>query len=517
MRWFRSPSLFLTFAFSFLAVLLMGIVLQGLVVALVVRPVLSRWDATRALHVAQQTASEIALQSALVDGEDEGTLLEVEGIRAILRQHDADVERLMLIFEDSSGALIGGRRLPMPMQRLLRALVDGREPPEDLGPFPLPPGDAPRGGRGRGEDGGHGGRREELRRLQIVGREDVMLGEEKAGSVIALIPPRRWRDLRPAPPGSILFFLPLAILVAGVAGLVVFRILLRRLHALETLATRLSQGDLQARVEDPGPDELGRLGARLNDMAANLAEAKRLIDANDRQRRQLLADISHELATPLTSIRGYTEMLQNPDLPLAPRERAAYLRNVLEETERMDLLVQDILELSRLEAGGSRLDCERLDWAALCRNTVQRFEPRFAEAGLGLQWTGSQTECWVEADGRWMEHVIENLLGNALRYVPKGGAVEVAVEKIDEDDATSDLTKGSMCRLTVSDDGPGFPEPDLQHVFDRFYRGDASRSGEGSGLGLAIVREIVTQHGGTVRARNRSPRGALLEIEVPSV
>jgi signal transduction histidine kinase len=480
----RSPSLFLTFALSFLAVLLLGIVLQGVLFVALINPLLSHLDATRAGLLAGQAAREIGLRHDELDD---------EGLRQILRRNEDEMRGLLLVYRDENGRLIAGRRLPPMLERLLQSRLTGEEPVGDLPPPPGP-------GRGRGQ-----GRREEFGRLRIVHREEVRAGDARVGEVASMLPPRRWRDLPQTTPRSILFFLPLAILLAGAAGLVVFRLLLRRLHALETLATRLSEGDLDARIEDPGPDELGRLGARLNDMAARLAEARRLLDANDRQRRQLLADVSHELATPLTSIRGYTEMLLNPSLSADPRQRATYLENVLQETARMDGLVQDILELSRLEAGAAALAPERLDWAALCRNTVHRFEPQFRESGLRLEWTGTSGEVWIEADGRRMEQVIENLLSNALRYVPRDGSVTVGVLALD----------ATTSRLEVTDDGPGFPEADLPHVFDRFYRGDTSRSTAGSGLGLAIVREIVAQHGGTVRARNRAPRGASIEVDLP--
>jgi signal transduction histidine kinase len=299
------------------------------------------------------------------------------------------------------------------------------------------------------------------------------------------------------------------VLVAGAGGLFLFRTLVRRLEAMEHLARRVARGDLDARVEDSRGDEIGRLGAQLNVMTESLRAARNRLSESDRQRRQLLADISHELATPLTSIRGSAETILSPTIRLSDAERGACLRNVLEESERMDLLIKDLLDLSRLESGSMDLRRERLDWTALCRNTMIRFQSRFDEAGLTLAWAGRADAAWVEADGRRMEQVLDNLMVNAIRYVPAGGHVTLSI---------SDLSLDGKAgyRLTVSDDGPGIPEPDLPHVFDRFYRADPSRTTPGSGLGLAIVREIVALHGGSVGASSRQPHGIVIRVDLPA-
>jgi len=343
----------------------------------------------------------------------------------------------------------------------------------------------------------------------FTSRQDVVVNSAVIGEVIAFAQTRGFPQIPRATPWPAVLFLPLSVLIAGAAGLIMFRVLLKRLRALEELATRVSEGDLSVRIATPGGDEIGRLGARLNRMTESLAEAKERIEQSDRQRRQLLADISHELATPLTSIRGYADTLSEPSVPVSDEERAAYIRNILEESERMDLLIQDLLELTRLEAGAVSLTTDRLDWTALCRNTMQRFEPRFRAAGITIRWDGPTSESWLHADGRRLEQVLENLLINALRYVPEGGTVTLSLGPVTD-------SESPRFRLTVSDDGPGFPEADLPHVFDRFYRADLARSTGGSGLGLAIVKEIILRHGGAVFAENLMPSGARIVIDLPS-
>ncbi|MBD3298721.1 MAG: HAMP domain-containing protein, partial [candidate division Zixibacteria bacterium] len=271
------------------------------------------------------------------------------------------------------------------------------------------------------------------------------------------------------------------------------------------LALQVAEGDLSVRVQHSGRDEIDRVGEQLNRMTESLAQSRDHVERMDQQRRQLLADISHELSTPLTSIRGYAETLSQPDMPLSDEERRQYLVNILHESQRMGLLVNDLLELARLESGSAGLSPERLDWAALCRNTIDRYRPRFERAGLQIDGPPPDQEVWITADGRRLEQMFENLLVNSLRYVPSGGSVQVSIEGSD----------AGRYRLTVADDGPGFSEDDLPHIFDRFYRADPARSDSGTGLGLAIVKEIAQQHGGSVSAANREPSGAVIAVELP--
>jgi signal transduction histidine kinase len=482
-RRLRKSSLFWTFAGAFMLVLIVTALVHALMLDAVLRPIAERMLESRVESTARDAAAEIA--TALADDPDADlqpmlrTLVEERGpIRIYFRHRDG--------WFASDRPVPPGRRRPPWMFREPFADTAGDLPPHGLRPREERDGDR-----------------------RAMSREPVRIDTTVVGEVVAFAQLRRFPHIPSGSPVPALFFLPVSIIIAGAAGLVIFRLVLRRLRRLEDLATRVTEGDLDARVPSPGSDEIGRLGDRLNRMTASLAEAKQRVEHSDRQRRQLLADISHELATPLTSIRGYTETLLDPSMTLSDDERASYLRHVLDESERMDLLIQDLLELTRLEAGASDLNKERLDWAALCRNTIERFRPRFDNAGVSIRWDGPAEEAWLEADGRRLEQVLENLLVNALRYVPQDGTVSLTLEAVTDDDT-------KRFRLTIIDDGPGFPPEDLPHVFDRFYRGDPARSTGGSGLGLAIVQEIVRRHNGAVRADNRTPSGAAIIIELPA-
>src|SRR5258706_5081944 len=248
-------------------------------------------------------------------------------------------------------------------------------------------------------------------------------------------------------------------------------------------------------------------------MTEPIAGALDLLEAPERRRRQLFADITPDLAAPLSSIRGYAETLLDPRVPVSEEERARYLSGVMDEARRLDRLIRDLFELARLEAGAAPLAREPLDWAALCRNTIERFAPRFRDARLALAWRPGLEEAWIEADGHRIEEVLENLLANALRYVPPGGSVEVALGRVSGGE--------SRFALTVGDDGPGLAPEELPHVFERFYRGAGAQAAgnpddRGSGLGLPIVREIVERHGGRVHAEPRVPHGLAIVVELPA-
>lgn len=525
---FRSPSLFWTFAGWFLFVLVLAAVLQGLVALALVGPLNQAWRADLAELLARRAANEIAGGSGAWDDTAAAGILD----RYASQARD---QGLLLVLLRPDREIVFDRHLPARLRARVTTLVGGRaEGDTSFAParatpdasLPLP--DTARVGRDEAATADDADSRSTRRRIdgdtsaegittepgrprrgpdppiRVLYRHEIPLF---LGQIIAV------QEVRPLPlvptpgpgPARLLLFMPVALMLAGAAALFLFRTQVRRLRALETLAARVSEGDLDARVEDPHGDELGRLGGRLNRMTASLASARERERESDRQRRQLLADISHELATPLTSIRGYAETLLNAEVSVSSEERTAYLRSILAESERLNVLTRDLFELARLEAGAVPLNRDDLDWSELCRHTVERFRPRFESAGLTLAWKDSPGPVVVFADGHRLEQVIENLLSNALRYVPVGGRVEVSL-----------ATRGQRRLLVVEDDGPGIPASDLTLVFDRFYRADPARTHPGSGLGLAIVREIVERHGGTVRAQNHAPHGARFTVDLPS-
>ena len=473
-------SLFWTVAGMFLLTLVLGTLAQALVTIAVLRPLEDRDTRARAEIVAANIAADLAAVPRLPQGADLDSLL-------FRRRAEFGPHPPWVAWRASDGHSVTA---PAGRERMLERVPAAGASPE------------PPAGTARGAP---------ANRIEVFARHPVARGNELLGEVLVLHP------VRPNDgPGNLLsptslLFLPIAIVASVIAGLVMVRLLVRRLRALELLAARVTEGDLSVRISDTSGDELGRLAEQLDRMTERLATARAQLESTERQRRQLFADITHELATPLTSIRGYTETLLDPHVPVSEDEHARYLRGVMDEARRLDLLIRDLFELARLEAGAAPLAKERLDWVALCRNTVDRFGPRFREAQLGLAWRPGLEEAWIEADGHRIEEVLENLLVNALRYVPAGGKVELALGR--------GAGRDDRFVLTVSDDGPGLPADELPHVFERFYRGagaqgGGSRDNRGSGLGLAIVREIVERHEGRVRAEPRDPRGLSIVVEL---
>ncbi len=477
----RGRSLFWTIAGLFLLTAVVGTLLQSLVAMAVLWPLEAREARARGELIVSGIASAIAVARRPPQGADLDTLL--ERARTLPGGRPA-----LIVFRSHDGRLVFS---PPEASRFLARRLEGKAKGA--------PGTRSRWGAPE--------------RLEVIARRPVVHGGAVLGEVQVVRPVRPRSGWPFLGSRTSLLSLPIAILGSVIAGLVMVRLLVRRLRAMEVLAARVAEGDLTVRIADPRGDEIGRLAEQLDRMTERLAEARVQLESTEAQRRQLFADITHELATPLTSIRGYAETLLDPQVPISSEERAHYLRGLQEEARRMDRLIRDLFELARLEARAAPLVKEPLDWTALCRNTVERFEPLFRKADLQLAWRESVSEAWIQADGQRIEQVLENLLVNALRYVPAGGSVELALGHAEPD---------GRFRLRVSDDGPGLPAEELPHVFERFYRGagargpHAARDQGGSGLGLAIVREIVEQHGGAVRAEPRRPRGLSIVIELPA-
>ncbi|MCC7141475.1 MAG: HAMP domain-containing histidine kinase [Candidatus Eisenbacteria bacterium] len=485
MRRLRSPSLLWTFAGAFLIALVAAGVLQAVFVYRVVQPIARQWVERDARTLAQTAARTLS------DELERDPTAKVAHVLEVISRGEGPV---VLVYRENEGALHADRPLGPGHGSWMGAISAYRE---DLV--------SGRIGGGQVEDRGPGRHRHGPR---VMAAAPVKVGGVGRGEVLAIASTRQPPGWPRGVPSPGWLYLPVATVIGGAAGFVLFRGLARRLQEMGVHAERVRQGDLTARIADPGPDEIGRLGRNLNQMTEALAIARAQVEDAEVQRRRFLADVTHELATPLTSIRGYAQTLIDPKISATTEERAHYVSTILEEAERMERLVRELLDLARLEAGHGALDLVELDWAELCRNALRRFSPRFRERSIDLTWgddrSAESVPCLVRADGHRLEQVIDNLLGNALRYVPEGGRVEVRV-----------LRHQGRARLEVKDNGPGFSAAELPYVFDRFYRADPSRSTAGTGLGLAIVREIVRAHGGEAHAVNRPEGGACLQIDLP--
>jgi two-component system sensor histidine kinase MprB len=323
-----------------------------------------------------------------------------------------------------------------------------------------------------------------------VGRTDVRIYVTPAGRGRAVIIEQSLTDLQSTlhDLAVILAAIILAgVVLAGLLGLLVARAAAVPVHMLRRAAEHVGlTGDLSQRIEPVGDDDLGRLGASFNGMLTALEQSQRA-------QRQLIGDASHELRTPITSLRTNLEvLLRNPDLD--PADRTPLLADLVEQSEEIGALIQDLLESAR--DGDEASAREPLRFDELVSSAIERCAARHPN----LHFESHLEPCVVAGRENRLSRAIVNLLDNAVKWSPPAATVEVT------------LADGE---LRVRDHGPGFSEDDLPYVFDRFYRSPSARSVPGSGLGLSIVRKVLSEHGGTVRARNAADGGALVAVALP--
>jgi two-component system, OmpR family, phosphate regulon sensor histidine kinase PhoR len=223
----------------------------------------------------------------------------------------------------------------------------------------------------------------------------------------------------------------------------------------------------------------------------------------DQIRRDFVANVSHELRTPLTAIRGYVEALSESDVD--EDERRRFLEIIARHTQRMERLVKDLLRLARLDAGQETLDIAACDTRGVAEAVVADLAPSAAARGQRIDIRIGEGAAAVRADPAKLHDALRNLVANAITYAPEGSMIRLAADRVD-----------GRVAISVSDDGPGIPDQDLDRVFERFYRVDKSRARDpgGTGLGLAIVKHLVELHGGTVRAGNNPDGGACVTIAI---
>ena len=290
----------------------------------------------------------------------------------------------------------------------------------------------------------------------------------------------------------------------ALATLVIFRPAQARLSALEEAARRFGDGDLSARAPAVGGDEVTAVATAFNRMASDLAARQAQLVEADRARRQLLADVSHELMTPLTAIRGYAETLALPQFLPSSTEGQRAVKVIQEEGERIERLVGDLLDLARFEARGLSLATELVDVDEIFERVSERHAKAAADKGVTIV-VHPHDDLRIMADPMRLEQAVQNLAANALRHTPPGGHVTLAAQRVE-----------GQVRITVADNGAGIAPEHLPHVFDRFYKADQSRAhAGGSGLGLSIVNAIIERHGGTVSVRSTQGVETVFEIALP--
>jgi len=304
-------------------------------------------------------------------------------------------------------------------------------------------------------------------------------------------------------------------LIALAVAIVIAATLTRRittpLRRLTEASRDLAEGDFARRVPietmEDGPSELAELGHQFNAMAERLQESIEIIRRDRDRGREFLADVSHELRTPIAALRTFNELLTEGAAD-DPATRAEFLETSRAQLERLDWLALNLLELSKLDSGLVLLDLRREDLRASVEQAVEQAATTAKRRGVSLVMEGPDLPVPIRHDPVRIGQVVSNLVGNAIKFTPRGGRVDVTV---------SPEARGGAS-ITVSDTGIGIEPAELPRIFDRFYRGSRASEarGSGSGLGLAIVRGIVEMHGGTVTVESRLGAGTTFRVALPA-
>lgn len=335
----------------------------------------------------------------------------------------------------------------------------------------------------------------------------IVLGGEEYDSVADML--QRSYILR------LSFWAALAGLVfALLAGLVLFNMLTRRLRRLASTMDRFAKSDfshaISMRTHEPvterSRDEIDRLQMTFNLMVQRILKQVDTLKQTDTLRRELVANVSHDLRTPLASLHGYLETLMIKEESLTREESRAFLDIALKQSERLRRLVGELFELARLDSQEVHIERERFSLAELVQDVCQKVQLTVEPKGITLKTSFPEALPFVVADIGLIERVLENILHNAIRYTKSGGLITVSLSQ-----------QSQSVHVQIADTGCGIAAQDLSHIFNRFYRADRQDRAGGAGLGLAISKRILELHGSTIRAESTQNVGTTMIFDLPTV
>ncbi len=304
----------------------------------------------------------------------------------------------------------------------------------------------------------------------------------------------------------------IGIMVFGLmAGLVLFNFLTARITILSVTMKAFQDNGLESippspRLDTRSNDEIGQLGASFKHMARKIVEQMKDLKRTDTLRRELVANVSHDLRTPLASLQGYLETLQLKDSSLSTVDRAQYLEIAMKHSEKLTTLVTELFELAKLDSRETQLQAEPFSVAELGQDILIKSQLLAERAGINLEGHIPHSLPFVLGDIALIERVLENLLHNAVQYTPPGGTVSLSL-----------IQTPDFVITHVTDTGSGIPPSDVEHIFDRFYQ--AKRTGpsqsSGAGLGLAIAKRILELHNQTITVKSQIDRGTTFTFSLP--
>lgn len=303
----------------------------------------------------------------------------------------------------------------------------------------------------------------------------------------------------------------LSLLFASLAGFVLFRHITKRTQTLAHSMEQFKQSDFQqsialpARFDGRPGDEIDQLGVTFREMSERIIQQVKQLQHNDTSRRELVANVSHDLRTPLASLQGYLETLALKGAQLTDDEKKHYINIAYQHSERLRKLISELFELSTLENQGARLHFEPFSMSELLQDVSQKFQLEAKAKNLKLSTHIPAQPAFVSADIGLIQRVLENLIENAIKYTPPGGEIGISLMHGNKRVATS-----------ISDTGHGISAEDLPHIFDRFYRVEKHRAQDGTGLGLAIAKRIMQLHDSTIDVASRPNAGTTFSFQLPS-
>jgi signal transduction histidine kinase len=364
-----------------------------------------------------------------------------------------------------------------------------------------------------------GGRGTDARRSDTTGRRTVYLALKvtpagaahpfivRLGMPLTLLE-QRVHDLQ----RTLLIAFGVAFIVSVTVSFLIAQGLTRPLQDMAAVARQLASGSLGQRVQTRSSDEVGVLAATLNQMADQMDRDITALRRLEQVRRDFVANVSHELRTPLTSIKGYVEALLDGAKD-NPEEATRFLQIILNQSDRLNLILEDLLQLSQIESGLVRFRREPVHLGALVERTLPLIRPLVDKKRQTLTVAVPANLPPVSGDEDRLVQVLTNLLDNAVKYTPEGGTISV----VGRNAAGQPAHGPALVELSVTDTGIGIPDADRPRVFERFYRVDKARSREmgGTGLGLSIVKHIVEGHTGRIWVESHQPRGSRFVIHLP--
>ena len=331
----------------------------------------------------------------------------------------------------------------------------------------------------------------------------IVLGGETYDSIFSLLESsyliRSW-----------FFAVVISLLIASIIGFILFRYITHRVYQLSDVMEKFKKTDfthpisLPERFDGRKGDEIDQLGTTFLHMSERIIQQVKLLKHNDNSRRELIANVSHDLRTPLASLQGYLETLLLKNDSLSESEILEYIQTAYDNSQRLQKLISELFELASLENNDATLHFEYFSMSELAYDVSHKFKLKAESKGITLETKIPEKPAFVSADIGLIQRVLENLLDNAIKYTPEGGEIEVALN-------IGDSTVGTI----IKDSGQGISEDESQHIFERFYRIEKHRDEDGSGLGLAIVKRIIQLHNSSIAVSPAENKGAIFSFDLP--